>query len=39
MVLARKKANSIDDINKKALAYAKTVVPFFLMKYVITVIN
>ena len=28
MVLARKKANSIDDINKKALAYAKTVAPF-----------
>jgi glutamine synthetase len=29
MVLARKKANSIDDINKKALAYARTVAPFF----------
>jgi glutamine synthetase len=28
MVLARKKANTIDDINKKALAYAKTVAPF-----------
>ena len=28
MLLARKKANSIDDINKKALAYAKTVAPF-----------
>ena len=28
MVLARKKANSIDDINKKALAYAETVAPF-----------
>ena len=28
MLLARKKANTIDDINKKALAYAKTVAPF-----------
>ena len=28
MVLARKKANSIDDINKKALSYAETVAPF-----------
>ena len=28
MLLARKKANNIDDINKKALAYAKTVAPF-----------
>ena len=28
MLLARKKANIIDDINKKALAYAKTVAPF-----------
>lgn len=28
MLFARKKANTIDDINKKALAYAKTVAPF-----------
>ncbi|MDA9628515.1 glutamine synthetase III [Flavobacteriaceae bacterium] len=28
MLLARKKANTIDDVNKKALAYAKTVAPF-----------
>ncbi len=28
MVLARKNSNSIEDVNKKALAYSKTVVPY-----------
>ena len=28
MVLARKNANKIEDVNKKAMAYAKTVIPY-----------